>query len=167
MYDWINGIRPVNGNANYETWLGFLANSYNGQPWGSTDWSNTKEQYRSGISYLYSALGGDAYWYGGGPPPPPQQPPAAPTGLYPDGWVSMPSGWMTMSWSPVPGATSYEIYILYATSAGWTYYYTYNTTTSSVTISPYYHGTSYAWNVKAKNAAGTGPQSAWAYFNEQ
>jgi len=164
MYDWINGIRPVNGNSSYETWLGFLANSYNGQPWGSTGWYNTKEKYRSSTSYLYSTLGGDPYWYGSGTP---TQPPGQPTGLSPDGWVSVPAGWMTMTWNPVATATSYEVYILYATSSGWTYYYTYYPTTNSVTISPAYHGTSYAWNVKAKNAAGIGPQSNWAYFNEQ
>jgi hypothetical protein len=164
MYSWINSIRPVNGNADYETWLGFLANSYNGQSWGSTGWSQIKESYRSGTSLVYNAMGGDAYWYGSGPP---TQPPGQPSGLSPDGWVSVPSGWMTMQWSPVAGATSYEVYILYAAAAGWTYYYTYTTNTNSVTISPSYHGTSYAWNVKAKNAAGTGLQSSWAYFNEQ
>jgi hypothetical protein len=70
MYDWINSIRPVNGNSDYETWLGFLSNSYNGQPWGSADWSTTKEKYRTSTAYLHSTLGGDAYWYGTTPPPP-------------------------------------------------------------------------------------------------
>jgi hypothetical protein len=79
----------------------------------------------------------------------------------------MPSGWMTMSWGAVPGATSYEVYILYWNGSAWVYYYTYNPAVNSVSIAPYYHGTSYAWNVKAKNAAGTGPQSNWAYFSEQ
>jgi len=162
MYDWINSIRPVNGNSDYETWLGFLAYNYNGQAWGSTGWSNVKEQYRSGTQYVYSAMGGDAYWYNTNP-----QPPGQPTGLSPDGWVSLPSGWMTMSWNAVSGATSYEVYIMYWTGSAWTYYYTYYPTASSVTISPYYHATYYAWNVKGKNAVGTGPQSAWAYFYEQ
>lgn len=163
MYTWINGIRPVNGNSDYETWLGFLANSYNGQPWGSSGWSTTKEKYRSSTAYVYSAMGGDSYWYGTTP----TQPPAQPTGLSPDGWASMPSGWMTMTWNPVATATSYEVYILYWNGSAWTYYYTYYPTTSSVTISPAYHGTSYAWVVKGINSAGTGPQSAWAYFSEQ
>jgi hypothetical protein len=63
MYNWINGIRPVNGNSDYETWLGFIANSYNGQVWGSSGWSATKEKYRTSTSYLYSAMGGNSYWY--------------------------------------------------------------------------------------------------------
>lgn len=164
MYNWINGIRPVDGNLDYETWLGFLSNSYNGQVWGSTAWSNTKEKYRTKTNYLYTAMGGQTYWYGGGST---VQPPGQPSGLYPDGYASMPSGWMTMTWSPVATATSYEVYILYWNGSAWTYYYTYYPTTNSVTISPYYHGTSYAWNVKAKNGSGTGPQSNWAYFYEQ
>ena len=66
MYNWINGIRPVDGNANWELWLGFLANSYNGQVWGSSGWSSTKESYRTGTKYMYNTLGGDSYWYGTG-----------------------------------------------------------------------------------------------------
>ena len=63
MYNWINSIRPVNGNSDYETWLGFLANSYNGQVWGSSGWSTTKEKYRTSTAYVYSAMGGSTYWY--------------------------------------------------------------------------------------------------------
>ncbi|XXX81278.1 hypothetical protein WMF30_21190 [Sorangium sp. So ce134] len=74
MYTWINSIRPVNGNADYENWLGFLANSYNGQSWGHPDWSTTKEKYRTSTAYVYTAMGGDSYWYGSPPPPPPPPP---------------------------------------------------------------------------------------------
>jgi len=164
MYTWINGIRPINGNADYENWLGFLANSYNGQTWGSAAWSSTKETYRSNTSFVYSALGGDPYWYGGATS---TQPPGQPFGLAPDGYASMPSGWMTMTWNPVAGATSYEVYILYWDGSAWTYYFTYTPTTNSVTIAPFYHASYYTWIVKAHNAAGVGPQSAWAYFFEQ
>ena len=66
MYDWINGIRPIDGNGDYETWLGFLAYNYNGQPWGSSGWSTTKEKYRSHTRAVYDAMGGDSYWYGAG-----------------------------------------------------------------------------------------------------
>jgi hypothetical protein len=66
MYDWINGIRPVSGNGDYETWLGFLANSYNGQTWGSSGWNAWKTRYRESTAYVYGALGWDPYWYGTG-----------------------------------------------------------------------------------------------------
>jgi hypothetical protein len=64
MYNWINNIRPVDGDANWELWLGFLSNSYNGQTWGSAGWSSTKELYRSGTKFMYNTLGGSTYWYG-------------------------------------------------------------------------------------------------------
>ncbi|MCA9705310.1 MAG: hypothetical protein KDK70_05645 [Myxococcales bacterium] len=71
MYDWINGIRPINGDPNFELWLGFLAHNYNGWSWGTAGWANAKEKYRSNTLSLYGDLGGEAFWYGdgGGPPP--------------------------------------------------------------------------------------------------
>jgi hypothetical protein len=90
--------------------------------------------------------------------------PPQPTGLSPDGWANAGSSSVVLSWSPAAGATSYEVYIVYWDGSAWTYYYTYNPTTNQTTFWPYYHNTYYAWVAKGKNTAGTGPQSAWAYF---
>lgn len=69
MCNWINSIRPIDNNSDYETWLGFLANSYNGQTWDSPGWEATKNSYRTNTATVYSAMGGDSYWYGTPPPP--------------------------------------------------------------------------------------------------
>jgi hypothetical protein len=90
--------------------------------------------------------------------------PAQPTGLSPDGWANAGSSSVVLSWSPAAGATSYEVYIVYWNGSAWTYYYTYNPTANQTTFWPYYRNTYYAWVAKGKNAAGIGPQSAWAYF---
>lgn len=69
MYDWINGIRPIDGDADFEQWLGFLAHNYNGTVVGSADWYAVKDKYRSHTLAIYANLGGDAFWYGNSPPP--------------------------------------------------------------------------------------------------
>ncbi|WP_428263976.1 hypothetical protein [Haliangium sp.] len=80
MYDWINGIRPINGNSDWELWLGFLAYNYNGEAWGTGDWLEVKEKYRDHTLSIYTQLGGDSYWYGGGSPPPPPSQSCSPEG---------------------------------------------------------------------------------------
>jgi hypothetical protein len=44
------------------------------------------------------------------------------------------------------------------------YYYAYSPTTSSATFWPQVHDTRYRWHVRAHNAEGWGPWSAWATF---
>lgn len=80
MYDWINGIQPIDGDPDFETWLGFLAYNYNGAIPYTPGWESVKNKYRTHTLAMYNDLGGWAFWYGGGggpPPPPPPPPPAA------------------------------------------------------------------------------------------
>ncbi len=64
MYDWINGIRPIDGDPDFELWLGFLAYNYNGWGWGGSGWANAKNKYRNNTLALYGDLGGWDFWYG-------------------------------------------------------------------------------------------------------
>ncbi len=64
MYDWINSIRPIAGDPDFEHWLGFLAYNYNGQSLYSQGWYNTKTKYRNATISLYNDLGGYNFWYG-------------------------------------------------------------------------------------------------------
>ncbi len=72
MYDWINSIRPVSGDSDFEIWLNFLAHNYNGWDVGTSGWYTAKEKYRNNTISIYNDLGGWDFWYGGGgstPPP--------------------------------------------------------------------------------------------------
>ena len=93
-------------------------------------------------------------------------PPPAPTGLSPDGGQAFPGGGgVTMSASPISGATQYEFAIEYASSGVWTTYYAYTASSSSKTFYPAVRGTDYRFRVRAQNAFGWGPHSAWAWFH--
>ena len=103
MYDWINGIRPVDGNAEYERWLGFLANSYNGLAWNSSGWSTVKETYRSGTRTMYTTLGGDAYWYATST----NTPPATPTSI---AATALDSSRIQVTWAESSNQTGFYVY---------------------------------------------------------
>ena len=103
MYDWINGIRPVDGNAEYERWLGFLANSYNGLAWNSSGWSTVKETYRSGTRTMYTTLGGDAYWYATST----NTPPATPTSI---AATALDSSQIQVTWAESSSQTGFYVY---------------------------------------------------------
>ncbi len=64
MYDWVNGIRPIVGDPDFEHWLGFLAFNYNGQVPYSDGWSYVKSKYRNATIAAYNDLGGESFWYG-------------------------------------------------------------------------------------------------------
>ncbi|MEM6290560.1 MAG: M23 family metallopeptidase [Myxococcota bacterium] len=66
MYDWINGIRPVDGTEDFELWLGFLAHNYNGWGWNTAGWATAKEKYRDATHLVHQEFGGDDFWYGEG-----------------------------------------------------------------------------------------------------
>nr|MCH9681616.1 hypothetical protein [Deltaproteobacteria bacterium] len=63
MYAWINGIRPIDGDPDFELWLGFLAHNYNGWGWGTGGWHTSKNKYRTHTLQLYQNLGGFDFWY--------------------------------------------------------------------------------------------------------
>lgn len=67
MYDWLSGIRPIDGDPDFELWLGFLAHNYNGWGWGSGGWATAKEKYRAATHLVHNEFGGDGFWYGGEP----------------------------------------------------------------------------------------------------
>ncbi len=66
MYDWVNSIRPIPGDPDFERWLGFLAHNYNGQSLYTAGWYEVKTKYRNATTSVYNDLGGDDFWYGGG-----------------------------------------------------------------------------------------------------
>lgn len=71
-------------------------------------------------------------------PPPPPPPPAvagAPSGLTPSG-VTIPASLVTLSWSAISGATSYEVAIETANGSTFEPYYTYTATSASKAFSP-------------------------------
>jgi fibronectin type 3 domain-containing protein len=81
--------------------------------------------------------------------------PAAPAGLT----VTQGNGQLGVSWSAVPGATSYNV--KYGTAAGGPFT-TINTAGSSLTLSGLSNGTTYYVQVSALNVAGEGANSAQA-----
>jgi GH25 family lysozyme M1 (1,4-beta-N-acetylmuramidase) len=112
------------------------------------------------VGYLVFDHPGSLVDVGGGANPPP-----APTGLKPDGGQAYPNGSsVTMSSSPVSGATQYEFSIEHSSGGTWATYYTYSASTSSFTFWPQYHDREYRFRMRAENAYGWGPYSAWATF---
>jgi hypothetical protein len=94
------------------------------------------------------------------------EPPPAPTGLSPDGGQAYPPGGpVVMSCTPLAEITEYEFAIEYSSGGVWTAYYTYTASGSSKTFYPAVHGTDYRFRVRARNAFGWGPYSAWAWFH--
>lgn len=77
MYTWINGIRPIEGDADFELWLGFLAHNYNGWEWGTDGWEGAKDRYRTATLGVHQEFGGDSFWYGT-----PSEPPSGEVAFY-------------------------------------------------------------------------------------
>ena len=124
------------------------------------------------LRYWYGADVTIEGWGGGAPPPgdpdpPPAQPdpPGAPTGLTPTGGADLSSASVTLDWSSVGGASSYELEIQYQQGASWTWYWTYTPTASAKTFWPQVDPATYRWRVRAKSGGGTGPWSGWATFD--
>ena len=112
------------------------------------------------VGYLVFDRPGSLVEVGGGSNPPP-----APTGLSPDGGQSFPNGGsVTMSSGPVSGATQYEFAIEHNSGGVWTTYYTYSASASTKTFWPQYNDREYRFGMRAQNAYGWGPYSAWATF---
>jgi hypothetical protein len=93
--------------------------------------------------------------------------PSAPTGLNPDNGQTITTSSVTLSCSPISGASLYEFEIDYWDGSAWQYYYTYTSGMASQTFWPNVPSTSYRWRVRAQNAYGWSAWSAYAdfYFN--
>jgi hypothetical protein len=112
------------------------------------------------VGYLVFDHPGSLTEEGGGDNPPP-----APTGLSPDGGQEFPNGSsVTMTSDPISGATQFEFAIEHDAGGTWATYYTYTSTTSSFTFWPQYDDREYRFRMRAENAYGWGPYSAWAVF---
>lgn len=98
-------------------------------------------------------------------PPPPNPPPAGvPGSLAPDGGVTVTTSAVTLSYSAVQGATSYEVAIEYGSGQTFTPYYTYAPTAASQTFYPAIRNTSYRWRARAKVSGVFGAWSTYATF---
>jgi hypothetical protein len=134
---------------------------YEGPFGGWTD--PTGKQYNDRPYLCGSGVDHNIMYTAGDPPPPPDIPPA-PTGLAPDGASFANDSSVTLSSNPITGVTQYEFEIWYQSAGSWYQYYTYAPNTNSQTFWPVYDNTAYQWHVRAHNATGVGPWSAWATF---
>lgn len=91
-------------------------------------------------------------------------PPAKPTGLYPDGGLAIETSWVRVMSDEVAGATSYEFQVEFASGDEWRTYATWTPTNAIVSLTPTMSDRAYRFRVRADNAHGPGPWSAWAVF---
>jgi hypothetical protein len=91
--------------------------------------------------------------------------PPAPTGLDPDNGAAITTSSVTLSCTPIAGATRYEFEIWYSSAGTWKYYYTYTSTNPSTKFWPVYDDIPYRWRVRAENTHGWGSWSDWANFD--
>jgi chitinase len=113
----------------------------NGHEWRAKWWTQGEEP---------GAAGGSGVWEDLGPcDETPPQVPAAPTGLTASGTTATS---VSLAWNSVSGATSYVV-LRGGTQAG-------TTTSTSFTDSGLSPSTSYSYTVRARNSAGTSPNSA-------
>jgi len=111
------------------------------------------------VGYVVFDHPGSLFDPGGGSLPP------APTGLRPDGGQAFANGAsVTMTSSPVTGASQYEFAIEHDSGGTWATYYTYAASASSFTFWPQYPDREYRFRMRAQNAYGWGPYSGWATF---
>ncbi|MBS2028096.1 MAG: hypothetical protein JST54_09355 [Deltaproteobacteria bacterium] len=87
-----------------------------------------------------------------------------PTGLAPDGDKTVTTPNVTLSCSPVTGATKYTFAIEYQSGGAWLTYYGYTPSSPSVTFYPQIHA-QYRWRVQATVGGVAGPWSAYATFD--
>ncbi|MEI8256979.1 MAG: hypothetical protein WCJ30_15000, partial [Deltaproteobacteria bacterium] len=89
-----------------------------------------------------------------------------PTGLSPGAPGAIERGpTVTLSWNPVPGATSYDVSLENGTSGGaWVPYFTYTGPNASRTFDPQVLHTSFRWRVRSLVAGVRSDWSAFAMF---
>lgn len=135
----------------------FRARAANTHGWGA--WS-------SWSTFDYGTYSGPRPSSSPNPPPPPNPnpPPAGvPGSLAPDG-TTLATTSVTLTFSAVPSATTYEIAIEYGGGSSFQPYVTYSGAATSRTFYPAIHGTTYRWKVRAKVGTAFGDWSAPATF---
>lgn len=100
------------------------------------------------------------------PPPPPDGEPGGPTPLSPSDGATLTSSSVTLTCSPVDGATQYafEIERLDPATSTYTAYYTYTSSSPSRTFYPQSRDRTYRWRVRATVAGSATPSSGWSSF---
>jgi len=93
-------------------------------------------------------------------------PPPAPTGLWPDFGLRIDTDYVRPTAPTIREATGYEIEIGYLRSGSWLTYLTLELAHSGYTFFPVasVRGAAFRWRLRARNAHGWGPWSAWATF---
>ena len=148
----------------YWTWVtGGTSKSF----WPTVDPATFRWRVRAQQSA--GALGPWSEWAGfdyssAAAPVDPAGPPPAPADLQPDGgpWseTSVP-----LTWSPVDGATGYEVRMEYwkdGDSGSWADYHTWEVEAAEWTVWPQVDPATYRWSVRAETAAGWTAWSSWA-----
>lgn len=88
-----------------------------------------------------------------------------PAGLAPDAGILVTTASVTMTWTPVAGATSYDVAIENLTTLStWATYYTYSGAAANRTFYPQVHSTSYRFRVRSLVAGVRSDWSAYATF---
>ncbi len=158
-YTWTNPnafvkFDPVTPNALYR----FRVRAENAHGWGP--WS-------SASSFAYGKVSGPLPSQSPPAQPPANPPPAqggVPSSLSPDGGGLVTTPNVTLSFSPVAGATKYEVAIESASGASYVPYYTYAPSQASVTFYPAIHGVGYRWRARAQVNGAFGAWSGYASF---
>ena len=100
------------------------------------------------------------------PPPSPNPPPASgvPGSLAPDGGALLGTTSVTLSFSAVASASTYDVAIEYGSGNAFQSYVTYSGAATARTFYPAVHGTTYRWRARAKVGTTFGDWSAYATF---
>ncbi len=158
--------QAVSGATTYNVYRGTAANGQSTTPVATnltgTTYSNTG--LTNGTTYFYkvravntAGAGNPSNEASATPiaPPPPVTVPVAPTGLTATGGNQQ----VVLTWTPVTGATTYNIYRGTATNGQSGTPVATNVTAATYTNTGLTNGTTYFYKVRAVNSAGTGPVS--------
>jgi hypothetical protein len=99
------------------------------------------------------------------PPVDDGRPPSAPSGLYPENGSVTRLSYLKLMSATVPLATSYSFEVQSWNGRAWVAYYTWWASRPFKRISPAYLNRIYRFRVRARNARGDGPWSAWSQFD--
>lgn len=90
---------------------------------------------------------------------------APPTDLWPSGYTTVTGESVTLQWSPVCGATEYDVLLYYwkVSTSSWEWYYQWNTGNDYFTVWPVL-SSDFFFQVRAGNGVDVGSWSAASYF---